>query len=206
MKLLLVAAGVVCLAHVSPIFAEEFIVEPHIISLYQLEHKAPKRAHELFKKAERELRARDYRGSLSLFQAALLIDPDYWSAENNLGYVYLALSDNEKARAAFQRAIAIDPENALGYANFGVTALAMRDYKVAEQCARRALRLAPRMTTAKALLAIVQIDQGQWTKEGRRLLEETTEAIPSLATVLRLWPHENAPAPKVEILTATLIR
>jgi superkiller protein 3 len=184
------------------LFGQQQAFNRDVITLYQLQHKVPKHAHTLFIKGADCIAQQKYQAALEFLQKALIIDSDYWEAQNDVGFAYLKLDQMMKAEQAFQRAINIDPENAVAYVNLGVAAVVSPDYELAEQSARRALNLNPTLLTAKALLGIVDVGQGHWTPDAHRLLEESLGAFPAVRKVLRAWPQGNSPGPKVIILSS----
>jgi tetratricopeptide (TPR) repeat protein len=178
-------------------------VRPHSISLYELSHKPLKRARRLLDEGTAELKLRHYPASVRLFQKALLVDPDYWEAENNLGFAFLQLQQPTKAEPAFARATEIDPMNAIAYVNLCVAALQRNDYLLAEKSGTEAVRLNPQLAEGKAMLGLALVSQGKWTATARKLLEET-RSIPASATILKKWPKPNAAGPTVTVITLGL--
>ena len=57
--------------------------------------------------------------ALALFQRATEVDPKNKYAWNNLGLVYFALRENDKAIAAFQKQIEVNPYDEYAYNNLG---------------------------------------------------------------------------------------
>lgn len=169
MKNIWVLGAVVCLVSGCNVFAQETNAGDYTVSLYQLAHKPEKDARRLFVKAAKQLQKDEYGPGLHVLQKAILIDPDYWEVQNDIGYAYLQLGRIHDAQDAFQRAIDIDPENPVAYLNMGISAFVLRQYKMAEQSATRALRCQPTMVQAKVLLAFVKVEQGHWTPETRAL-------------------------------------
>ena len=193
MKTSLHILGVVCSFSAQLRPAQSNFVSSNSVSFYQLSHKPDKTAHRLFEKASSEMKRRDYASSLRLFRKAVSIDPCYWAAENNLGYIYLQLDQQESAKEAFRRAVEIDPKNPIGYSNVSVAALTRNEFPVAEKFARTALRLDPQLSAAQALLALAQVGQGKWSPEARKMLEEGHETVPGSERVLQRWPRITQP-------------
>jgi tetratricopeptide (TPR) repeat protein len=54
----------------------------------------------------------DAQGALSYLEAAAAAKPDWAAVQLKLGYVYVNLGDNAKAKAAFQKALELEPGNA----------------------------------------------------------------------------------------------
>ena len=62
--------------------------------------------------------------ALERFQKAVVIDPSYAEAYNNIGYVYYLTGDNEKAKEYFDKALEADPE--LEKARYNLEALSIQ--------------------------------------------------------------------------------
>jgi tetratricopeptide (TPR) repeat protein len=185
--------GVLCLLVASPGIAQ------NSVSLYRLSHKPPKHARRLFDKGSAQLKLHHYQSSAALFREAIAADPEYWDAENNLGYIHLALAQREQAQEAFARATKIDPENPIGYVNLGIAALCNKRYSLAEESARRALRLAPAMCQAKALMGIAEAGEGHWTPAVRKLLEESRGSVRAADSLLNQWPTNESARPELVV-------
>ena len=147
-----------------------------------------------------QVKAREYRSGIRFLQRAIAIDPEYWEAENNLGYAYLQLALAREAAQAFERAITIDPSNPIGYANLGISALHSSQFERAEECARKALRYSPDMPQAKALLGMSRAGQGDWSPEVHRLLEESRMYVTSADMLLQQWPESPSKATRLVVL------
>lgn len=204
MKPCSVTAGVVCLLVCPLLFGQRCDTSHSLVSLYQLEHKPNKQARQLFQKASDELKRADYTAGLKYLNQALAADPDFWAAENDVGYAYLKLSENAKAEEAFERAIDIDPENPSGYTNLGVSALLLKDYKLAEKSALRALRYGEQNDEAKALLGLSQVAEGHYTPEAHRMLDEASATVPAAAKLARDWSMAEQSRAHLIIINSTL--
>jgi len=186
----------------SALFAQASLASSNAVSLYELSHKTLKQARRLVDKGTLQLNKQQYSSSLELFRRALQLDPQYWRAQNNIGFVYLKLHQQKEAEDAFQRAVEIDPDNAIGHTNVGICALSGNNYSLAEQAAQRALRLRPLLIEAKALLGLAQAGQGHWTPQVRQLLEDSRSASQAAETLLRRWPANVANPPRLVVLTS----
>lgn len=199
--------GFVCLLICASTFGQTSKIpnnRDYLVTLHQLEHKAPTKANNLFTRATELLKKHKFQSGLELLQRAIDIDPSFWEAQNDLGYSYLVLKDNVHAEQAFQRAIDIDPANAIGYMNMSVAALACREYDLAAKSATRALRLNPMLPQARAVIAITSVSEGKWTGEARKLLEQIQGQVPVATQLLRVWPREGQRGPEVSVVTAEL--
>jgi Flp pilus assembly protein TadD len=193
-----------CLLSASLLTAQTAMVSSHSVSYYQLHHKVVKQARRFSEAATVELKKQNYRAGITLLRQALEIDPDYWVAENNLGFALLHLQQHEEARKAFQRATEIDPMNPIGYTNLSVAALTQNDFALAEKSASQSIRLAPELPEARAMLGLALVGQGIWTPVARKLLEESS-SVPTSETLLKKWPKDNQAGPPV-IISASSFR
>jgi tetratricopeptide (TPR) repeat protein len=203
-KLISLVTAIVCVLSSRSLYAQSSLAESPTVSLYQLAYKPEKKALRLLLKGNGQLKQHQYNAGLRLFQEALAIDSRYWNAENNLGYAYLKLSQIDKAEQAFKRDIEIDPLNAIGYTNLSVAALNKKDYLLAEKSARQALHLNPQLPEPKALFALAQVGQGNWSTEAHRLLEESYQSVPGSDEVLRRWPESNSTSRRIIVLAAVI--
>lgn len=204
MKANLLLPGVVCFIGAFSLWGQSALVSTASVSFYELSHRPDKQARRLFNEGNAHLKRRDYAHSLKLFEEAISLDPNYWAAENNLGYSYLQLAQDGAAERAFRRAIEIDPRNPVAYANVSLVALTRNQFPVAESFARSALRLNPNFNSAKALLALAEVGQGNWSLEAYKLLEEGQAAIPGSERVLRKWPTAGSEAPRIAVVSSDL--
>ncbi len=203
MKPCLIPAGVVCLLLCPILLAQDSKCNHYLVSLYQLEHKPSREARHLFDKGTADMKRADYKAGLKSLAQALQIDPDFWEAQNNVGYAYLKLAENAKAEEAFERAVKIDPENPSGYTNLGVSALLLNDYQLAEEAAKRALRFGSQSAEAKALLGLVQVAEGHYSSAAHKLLEEASTSVPAAQKMVNDWSFAEKARAKLIIVGAT---
>ncbi|MGA7106718.1 MAG: tetratricopeptide repeat protein [Terracidiphilus sp.] len=88
----------------------------------------------------------DYRKAVPSFQRALALRPQYVEAENNLGLCWVALNENEKAKAAFHDAIAWQgdqPTDAQPFLNLGTLLADASEFKDSIPYLTKALALSP---------------------------------------------------------------
>jgi predicted O-linked N-acetylglucosamine transferase (SPINDLY family) len=78
------------------------------------------KALKFFEKGSSLQSSGDHKKAVNAFKEAILIQPDFVEAHNNLGLAYLALSDAPKAELSFLEAHKIDPKNSIILNNLGV--------------------------------------------------------------------------------------
>ena len=81
------------------------------------------------------------------YAQVLEIDPGYREALNNLGSVWLALGDSERAQKSFLQLVGLYPNFADGYFNLGLVAAGKGDHREAVVRFERALELRPEAET-----------------------------------------------------------
>lgn len=112
-------------------------------SLSKLDLKAPGKARHEYDKGYQLLQRKDLQGAVEHLTAATSIYTSYVAAHNALGSAYLALGQNDKARAEFARAITLDDHLPTSYLNLGCAELALSHYPAAEEAIQKASNIAP---------------------------------------------------------------
>src|SRR5438128_7769744 len=143
----------------------------------------------------------DYRKSVSFFDQAIRLDPDYALAyaERSEAWTFIADQSSEKqkeawaaARSDAEKAVAIDPHLAEAHAALGWVRF-FAEWKFAEGLAelRRAKQLSPANPTANDLLARVVVylgKPGEAEKQARQAVELDPLAYPAQNNLARvLW-------------------
>ena len=112
-------------------------------SLSKLDLKAPGKARHEYDKGYQLLQRKDLQGAVEHLTAATSIYTSYVAAHNALGSAYLALGQNDKARAEFAQAITLDDHLPTSYLNLGCAELALSHYPAAEEAIQKASNIAP---------------------------------------------------------------
>jgi tetratricopeptide (TPR) repeat protein len=118
-----------------------------------------------------------WRDDFSLYEHALLVNPDNAVAHHNLG---LALSDAKRLEEAvehFQRAIEIDPNFANAYIDLGIDLDDLGRREEATRSLVRASEIEPGNPAAHYNLGVVYLEQGE-IELARAALERTIEIQP----------------------------
>src|SRR5262249_29381777 len=102
--------------------------------------------------------------------------PDDAKAHNNLGSLYLAQGDLERAEALLNAALRINADFPEAEYNLGAVALRRKDFASARAHFERALKLNPRYEAAQAALSFLRSESRPQT-EGRGMAVEGTPAI-----------------------------
>jgi VWFA-related protein len=112
-------------------------------ALSKLDLKAPGKARREFEKGYQLLMKKDLQGAVQHLTLATSIYPSFVAAHNALGKTYLALKQNDQARAEFAQAVALDDHLPTSYFNLGCTELALKHYLAAEESIQKATTIAP---------------------------------------------------------------
>jgi tetratricopeptide (TPR) repeat protein len=77
--------------------------------------------------------------AIEYYQTAVMFNPEYIGAYNNMGAAYDNLQDYRKAIRCYQKAIEIDPSYADAYYNMGNAYANLQDYQEAIRCYQKAI-------------------------------------------------------------------
>ena len=111
--------------------------------------------------------------SLTLFEQALALRPDFASAHANRGVALLALGRREDATASLRRAVELDPQHLHGWHSLGNALGAASDLTGAEAALRQALAINPGYYEARNNLGQALQQQGRLDEA----IEAFTEAL-----------------------------
>jgi len=99
--------------------------------------------------------------AMALYQQALAIDPNFWRANVNLGYLYYAHDDFRDAARFLARACEVDPTDGDQFLYLGMARLRMGQLAEAEKAVRTALLVRPGGKNYHLGLAIVLEQEGR---------------------------------------------
>lgn len=174
--------------------------------------KIPKRALELFNKAQELAKNGDRSEAIEQLKAAIVEYPEFMLAYNEIGVQYLKLNDLQKSDEALQAALKIDPKAFMPLMNRGIVLVALKRYKDAEPLLREAVSMKGDQAIThyflgQAVANLGNFDEaekelstaiklgGDEMKEAHRLLAiiyssrgDKNHAIAELETYLRLNP------------------
>jgi Tfp pilus assembly protein PilF len=165
------------------------------ISAHELH--VPASAVKEFNRSLKAVRSGDYQSAAEHLQKAILIDPNFVQAHNNLGASYLQLNQYENAVSEFQRAIALDGKIQESQGNLGLSFFLLRRYPEAEVASRQALQLDPQHTTARYTLGRILAAEGSSPVEAEQLLRQSAAdfadaRLPLAQLLLNRGAHEQA--------------
>ena len=156
---------------------------PATVTLQQLSHHVPARASKEFAAGMKASANHKQEDAILHLKKAISFDPEYLTALNNLGVIYLRSDQNDLAIGEFQRAIAVDPGAADVYLNLAIAYLVQHEYKDSERVVRQVLHLDPTCERAMVMLGISLTIQNKFTDEAESNLRRAAQDFP----VARVW-------------------
>jgi Tfp pilus assembly protein PilF len=115
--------------------------------------------------------------SVGRFHRAIIIDPQYVKAHNNLGVAYLRSGKPEAAAVEFRAALAADAKNVESWTNLAVVMIQTGRGDQAEEMLQRALALQPQHAASHYNLALVAEQRGDVEtaiRHYRRFIDNST--------------------------------
>jgi hypothetical protein len=114
----------------------------------------PSGARKEFEKGDKDLRNNKLNSATEHLEKAVAEYDMYAAAWNELGGIYVAAHETEKARTAFAKAIAADPKYIPPYVHLANLQLTNQEYEDAVNTSGKALDLDPRIQLAKFIQAL----------------------------------------------------
>jgi tetratricopeptide (TPR) repeat protein len=140
--------------------------------------KIPEKAMKEVQRSDKAFLSGDVQGSAEHLEKALEIYPNMAVVHNALGARYAELKEHEKAIAEFEKAIALNPRYHLAMDNMTVEMCVLHRFADAEPIAKQALALEPESANSEYLLGSILVEEGHYTGEPVRLLENAKVAFP----------------------------
>ena len=160
------------------------------VSLYHLQHKAPKAAIKSFDRAKKLSLAGDHAGAVAELERTLQIDPLSAGAYNLLGTEYGQLWRFDEAKRALGRAVELDPSYWSAHFNLGLILFLLGDAAGAEQSARRALAVASEEAQPHLLLGYLLYPHEATRAEGLEHLQYAARTVKEVRQFLRAIPEK----------------
>jgi len=139
----------------------------------------PKAALDHYEKASKLAHEKDYKGAIKELKEAVAEYPQFVSAHNQLGVLYLRLNEFDHADAAFKAALKINPEAYEPLLNRGISLYRLGKFKDAEASFRATLKV-------KADSAVSYYYLGRTLNK----LGRNEDAEAALLTCLKLTPDD----------------
>lgn len=124
------------------------------------ELRVPSEAKKAFHKGMEAWERNDYPKAAEQFEKAVAIYPQYESALNNLGVMYIQMNQTEKARAAFERSVALNDRNADADRNLARILVHEGNYSRAEELLKKSLVVEPLNPLSLTLICVAEYQTG----------------------------------------------
>jgi len=147
------------------------------ITFQELQHVVPRRAREEMEKAYRAKLKHNPADEIDHLRKAVLIDPEYIAARNNLGVCLLAI-EPASAIVQLEEGIRINPHKGALFNNLAVGYTLIHDLWAAELAARKSIELDRTANSSRALLGAILYDQQRYSAETLALLERGCKEYP----------------------------
>ena len=141
------------------------------VSVTELQHRVPKKARQSLARALKLSKAGDHPHAAAELETAVLRDPEFADAYNQLGVEYGHLGRFDEAAAALRRSIEVDPASWGAHYNLAVVLIRTGDLAEAGRSLRRALGHAPENARAHWLLGRLLYQNGETRTEALQHLE-----------------------------------
>jgi Flp pilus assembly protein TadD len=158
------------------------------VTLHQLTHKIPKKAVKEYEHSIKAQSQGDRDAAIEHLNKAVVIDPQFWEALNNLGVNLVSAKRVGLGIEQLRKAITVDPHAPVAYANLSLAFFQEHKFGDAEQAARQNAAIDPLATTGPLVLGTSLILEHKFTLEAEESLRRATKWFPQaripLAVVL----------------------
>jgi Flp pilus assembly protein TadD len=188
--------------------------------------KIPSGARKSFEKGLEALQQKDYEKAADLFQKATAAYPEYDAAYDNLGVALMNLGQADKARAAFEQAVRLNDKNPDADRNYSRLLINDKQYVAAKELLQKALMVEPQDPSSLTLLAIAQLQTGDYdgalqsalkvhklSHEGYAVVHyiagsvfETKHELANATTEYQMYLRESPDGPQANQARAALTR
>ena len=152
---------------------------PSTVTVRELRHVVPREAHAEMEKADRAILRHQSEEAIDHLKKAVLIDPEYVAARNNLG-VYLLPVEPIAAIAQWEEAIKVNPRKGVLFSNLAIGYAVIHNLEAAERAARTSMELDRTSEQARAVLGVVLYQEHKYTVETFALLERASSEYPMM--------------------------
>ena len=120
----------------------------------------------------------NFHDAQNYYQKVLKIDPNHFTALNNLGAIYQSIKDHQKAKDCYERAIEINPNYADAYNNLGLVFHGQEDYQKAKSCYEKTIEINPNYVGAHNNLGVIYKELGE-NQKAKSCYEKSIEIDPN---------------------------
>lgn len=156
------------------------------------QHDPPRAARKAAEKAERLSKKGNHEEAAAEFRNALVIDPQYYEAANNLALELEVSGKGAEAETILRGLMQSAPEHVLAFVNLGTFLCQQHRYAEAEAVMLQAMKLHRFSFKTNFLLGAALIDQGKFTDEAKSELQYAQVKYPDAKALLDKWPAKPA--------------
>lgn len=150
---------------------------PSTVTVQELRHVVPKEAQAEMEKADRAKLRHQSEQAIDHLKKAVLIDPEYIAARNNLGLCLLPIEPTA-AIAQWEEAIKVNPRKGMLFSNLAIGYGVIDNLEAAERAARTSMELDRTSDQARAVLGVVLYEEHKYNAETLALLERASSQYP----------------------------
>ena len=118
-----------------------------------------------------------------LYNQVLKIDPNYVDAHNNLGIIFKALGEHQKAKSCYEKAIEINPNYVDAHNNLGSILKELGENQKAKDCYEKAIEINPNYINALNNLGVIFQELGE-NQKAKDCYEKAIKINPNDINVL----------------------
>src|SRR4051812_37298553 len=155
---------------------------PFMVDVKGLQAAYPHDAVKAFEAGTKALERNRSEHAIKDFAKAVEIAPGFYQARNNLGTLYLNLSDFKDAEEQFSEVLKLQQSDAAAYFNLGNVLLLTKRYPEAEKLLQDGLRKQPNSAMGQFLMGTLYCRIGR-TQEGEKALISAAGADPSMSRI-----------------------
>jgi tetratricopeptide (TPR) repeat protein len=160
------------------------IASSAVISLHELKHQVPKKALSEFEKGRKAESKGEVDKAIEHFARAVVIDPEFHDALNDLGVNYIRLNQIPLAIEHLTKAVAIAPRTSVAHANLALALMMADKFEDAERAARQGVRGDASDARAPLLLGASLVMQRKFTAEAEQSLRKAAPDFPQASLML----------------------
>jgi Tfp pilus assembly protein PilF len=165
----------------------EPVLSGHSVSVEQLRHNPPKEARRAFERGVKFERSGDHRRATAEYEKAIMRDPEFADAHNQLGVEYAELGRSGDAGTELRRSLALDPGSWSAHYNLALVQFQTEDIVGAEKSARQALDLSRSNAKVHLFLGLLLVYRME-KSDGIQHLQYAARTMPIARRILEELP------------------
>jgi Tfp pilus assembly protein PilF len=177
-----------------------------VTSVEALDPNVPQRAKQAYEKGVKQAADNKPEKALKLFEEAIEVYPQFYSAHVAIAEQYGKLQRNDEAVAAYQKAIELKSDRAAAHVGLGMMLVKQRKYVEAMGPLRRSIEIEKQSSTPYLFLGLAEMMTGDYKSSETNLLRAYEIGKPALAHMYlaNLYELTGEPAKAIEQLKAFL--